>query len=44
VKVSAVDGTITETKKIDDGFIVPPIVADDRIFVLSEKGKLTELQ
>jgi outer membrane protein assembly factor BamB len=44
VKVSAADGAILETKQIGDGFTVSPIVADDKIFVLSEKGKLTELQ
>lgn len=40
VKVTPDDGTIIKTKKIDGGSIVPPIVADEKLFVLTEKGKL----
>lgn len=39
-KVQARDGEIVETKKFDGGSIVPPIVADEKFFVLSEEGKL----
>jgi outer membrane protein assembly factor BamB len=39
-KVSPTDGTIIETKKIDDGSVIAPIVADERIFILTQEGKL----
>jgi outer membrane protein assembly factor BamB len=39
-KVSPQDGSVVETKKIDDGSVVSPIVADERIFVLTQGGKL----
>ncbi len=39
-KVSPQDGTIIATEKIDDGSVIAPIVADERIFVLTQKGKL----
>lgn len=44
VKVSPQDGSVIETKRIGEGFIVPPIVADEMIFVLSEEGKLIALR
>lgn len=44
VKVSPQTGEVMETKKIGDGFIVPPIVADEMVFVLSEEGKLIALR
>lgn len=40
VKVSPQDGSILATKKIDDGSVISPIVADERIFVLTQEGKL----
>lgn len=40
VKVSPQDGSVVQTKKIDDGSVVSPIVADERIFVLTQGGKL----
>ena len=43
-KVSPQDGSLVETKKIDDGSVVSPIVADERIFVLTQKGKLYAFQ
>lgn len=39
-KVSPQDGSVVETKKIEDGSVVSPIVADERIFVLTQSGKL----
>ena len=44
VKVSPQDGAILETKDVGSGFVVPPIVVDELIFVLSEKGKLVALR
>ncbi len=44
VKVSPQDGAVVASKEIGDGFTVAPIVADDMIFVLSEKGKLYALK
>lgn len=44
VKVSPQDGAVLEEKEIGDGFTVAPVVADEMIFVLSEKGKLTALK
>ena len=44
VKVSPKDGSILETKKIDDGSVIAPIVADERIFILSQGGKLYALR
>ncbi len=39
-KVSPTDGGVIETKKIDNGSVIAPIVADERIFVLTQEGKL----
>jgi outer membrane protein assembly factor BamB len=39
-KVSPQDGSLVETKKIDDGSVVSPIVAEERIFVLTQEGKI----
>ncbi len=44
VKVSPKDGSVIETKKIDDGSVIAPIVADERIFILSQGGKLYALR
>ncbi|MGE0409491.1 MAG: PQQ-binding-like beta-propeller repeat protein [Amphiplicatus sp.] len=44
IKVSPQDGSVVDEKEIGDGFIVSPIVADEKIFVLSEEGKLTALR
>ena len=44
VKVSPKDGSVLETKKIDDGSVIAPIVADERIFILTQKGKLYALR
>lgn len=39
-KVSPKDGSLLATKEIDDGSVIAPIVADERIFVLTQEGKL----
>ncbi|MEM1397307.1 MAG: PQQ-binding-like beta-propeller repeat protein [Pseudomonadota bacterium] len=39
-KVDAADGEIVEVEDFDGGSIVPPIVANEKLFVLSEEGKL----
>ena len=44
IKVSPKDGSILGTKKIDDGSVIAPIVADERIFILTQKGKLYALR
>lgn len=43
-RVSAKTGRLVSIKEIGDSFIVPPIVADETVFVLSENGKLTALR
>lgn len=43
-KVSPKDGSILATKKIDDGSVIAPIVAEERIFVLTQEGKLYAFQ
>ncbi|MCB2112914.1 MAG: PQQ-binding-like beta-propeller repeat protein [Parvularculaceae bacterium] len=44
VKVSPQDGSIIDTKKISDGSVISPIIADEKIFILSQKGKLYALR
>jgi outer membrane protein assembly factor BamB len=44
VKVSPQDGSVVAQKEIGDSYIVPPIVADELIYVLSDTGKLTALR
>ncbi|MEQ1929898.1 MAG: PQQ-binding-like beta-propeller repeat protein [Parvularculaceae bacterium] len=44
VKISPKDGSLVEEEEIGDSFIVPPIVAEETIFVLSESGKLSALR
>lgn len=44
VKVSPKDGAEIETRKIGDGSVIAPIVADERIYILTEKGKLYALR
>jgi outer membrane protein assembly factor BamB len=39
-KVSPQDGSLVDTKKIDEGSVVSPIVADEKIFVLTQNGKV----
>jgi outer membrane protein assembly factor BamB len=43
-KVSPLDGAVIDTIKIDEGSVITPIVADERIFVLTEGGKLYALR
>lgn len=40
VKVSPQDGKILKTVEVDDGSVVSPIVADEKIFVLTQDGAL----
>ncbi len=40
VKVTPDDGTIVETKKIDSGSIVQPVIAGEKVYVLTQNGKL----
>jgi len=40
VKITPDDGTLVATKKISGGSVVPPVVAGEKLFVLTEKGKL----
>lgn len=44
VKVSPKDGSVISTEKIDDGSVIAPIVAEERIFILTQKGKLYALR
>lgn len=44
IKVSPKDGSVLDTKKIDDGSVIAPIVADERILILTQKGKLFALR
>ncbi|MEL6361041.1 MAG: PQQ-binding-like beta-propeller repeat protein [Pseudomonadota bacterium] len=43
-KVSAQTGEIVETEKLGEGAVVSPIVADEKVFVLTEAGDLIALQ
>ncbi|GJL90598.1 PQQ-like beta-propeller repeat protein [Hyphococcus sp.] len=44
VKVSPLTGEVTETKKIDGGSVVAPVVAGEKIFILTEEGKLVAMK
>lgn len=44
VKVSPKDGAVIQTKKIDDGSVIAPIVAEESIFILTQKGTLYALK
>ncbi len=44
VKISPQDGSIVAQEEIGDSYIVPPIVADQMIYVLSDTGRLTALR
>jgi outer membrane protein assembly factor BamB len=39
-KVSPQDGSLAATEKIEGGSVISPIIAEERIFVLTEEGKL----
>ena len=43
-KVAPQSGAVLETVKISDGSVISPIVADETIFILTEKGKLIALK
>lgn len=44
VKVSPQTGEVVETEDIDDGSVVAPVVAGEKIFVLTEEGKLIAMR
>ncbi|MBB5519170.1 outer membrane protein assembly factor BamB family protein [Amphiplicatus metriothermophilus] len=44
VKASPLDGAVVERERVGDGFMISPIVVDEKIFVLNEKGKLVALR
>lgn len=44
VKVAPQSGAVLDTIKISGGSVVSPIVADETIFILTEKGKLIALK
>ena len=44
VKVSPTTGEVVETKKIDDGSVVAPVVAGEKIYILTEEGKLIAMR
>lgn len=44
VRVSAQDGTLAERRKVGAGVVIAPIVADDKVFILTDKGKMLALQ
>ncbi len=43
-KVSPLDGAVIDTKKISDGSVVSPIIADEKLFILTEEGKLVVMR
>lgn len=43
-KVSPITGEIVATEEIGEGSVISPVVADEKIYVLDEKGKLTALR
>jgi len=44
IKVTTDDGSIIESKKIDGGSVVSPVVSNEKLFILTEKGKLLALK
>lgn len=44
VKVSPQTGEVMETKKLDGGSVVAPVVAGEKVFILTEKGKLVAMK
>lgn len=44
VKVSPQTGEVVETKKIDGGSVVSPIAAGEKIYILTEEGKLIAMR
>lgn len=44
VKVRPEDGEIAGTGKFDDGSVISPVVADQRVYVLTQDGKLIAMQ
>ena len=44
VKISPIDGEVVDTARIDDGSVVAPVVANEKLFILTEKGKLIAMR
>ena len=44
VKVDAVAGTVAAREKLGDGAVVSPIVADEKVYVLTEQGELIAMR
>jgi len=44
VKVSPLTGEVMETKEIDGGSVVAPVVAGEKVFILTEEGKLIAMR
>ena len=44
VKVSPLTGEIVSTTKIDGGSVVAPVVAGEKVFILTEEGKLIAMR
>ncbi|MEM8771073.1 MAG: PQQ-binding-like beta-propeller repeat protein [Pseudomonadota bacterium] len=44
VKVDPASGALVETKKLDGGAVIAPVVANEKVFILTEKGKLLALR
>ena len=43
-KVSPVDGEVVTIEKISDSSVIPPVVADEKVYVLTENGKLIAMR
>ena len=44
VRVSPETGEVTETDKFDGGSVVAPVVAGEKVFILTEDGKLVAMR
>ena len=44
IKVSPTNGEVVATAKIDDGSVVAPVVAGEKIYILTEEGKLISMR
>ena len=44
IKVDATTGETVDTKKVGEGSIVPPIVSDETLFLLTAQGTLTAMK
>ena len=44
VKVSPQDGSIVGTEKLDGGSVIAPVVANEKLYILTEEGKLIAMR